>query len=365
MKQLIKAILAKLGLFPTIAKEYMMVERSKLVSDSLQLSKTMKVALVGFGRQGNTIAHAIKQTNKLEVVDVLDLRADMGQKIAAFPNATFFNNLDEFWAKASSWDAIVIATTAKSHYDIAKKALEAGVKAVMIEKPVTTSIQDAMDLIELAKEKKANVAVNHTRRHLSSYHGLRKLIESGIIGKPKAINFMIGRSGMAMIGSHLFDTSFFLFRTGLAKIRAEFDEELDPTFRGNEFVDPCGRCSGVFENGIRFTMDLSADIPTRQLFFVIMGENGRIEVDEKHGVLRILSQSGKIFESEFLFSGALGIANGKGIVELVKGKKPTCDLTDGMKALEAVIACHISNAAKSSIDLPLEDKVVKNRFDFA
>jgi predicted dehydrogenase len=79
-------------------------------------------------------------------------------------------------------DAIVIATPPASHYEIARQALEHGLN-VMVEKPLTTCVRDAEDLVELADKKGLVLMVGHTFTFNSAVSTLKKMIDSGEVGK--------------------------------------------------------------------------------------------------------------------------------------------------------------------------------------
>ena len=79
-------------------------------------------------------------------------------------------------------DGVVIATPPATHYQIASEALQNGLN-VMIEKPITTNSQDAEKLVELAQKKNRVLMVGHTFIYNNAVHVLKKLMDSGDIGK--------------------------------------------------------------------------------------------------------------------------------------------------------------------------------------
>jgi predicted dehydrogenase len=80
-------------------------------------------------------------------------------------------------------DAIVIATPVYSHYAIAKKALLAG-KHVLIEKPMTSSVEEADDLIELATRKGLTLMADHTFLYTGAVQKMKEIIQAEVIGTP-------------------------------------------------------------------------------------------------------------------------------------------------------------------------------------
>src|SRR5439155_4926577 len=82
---------------------------------------------------------------------------------------------------ASDIDGVVIATPVQTHYQLAKEALLHG-KHVMVEKPLTTSVAEAQELIQLAKQQQRVLMVGHTFEYNLAVNELRKLIQNGDLG---------------------------------------------------------------------------------------------------------------------------------------------------------------------------------------
>lgn len=79
-------------------------------------------------------------------------------------------------------DIIVIATPVSAHYDIAKKALSAG-KHCFIEKPMTASVAEADELINLAEQKGRVLFVDHTFIYTGAVRKMKEIITSGRLGE--------------------------------------------------------------------------------------------------------------------------------------------------------------------------------------
>jgi predicted dehydrogenase len=82
----------------------------------------------------------------------------------------------------SDIDGVVIATPVRTHYRLAKEALLAG-KHVLVEKPLTTSVAEAEELIALAQERQRILMVGHTFEYNPAVNELRRLVRSGDLGK--------------------------------------------------------------------------------------------------------------------------------------------------------------------------------------
>src|SRR5258708_25119824 len=82
----------------------------------------------------------------------------------------------------SDVDGVVIATPVRTHYQLAREALLHG-KHVLVEKPLTTSVSEAEELVALAEKQQRILMVGHTFEYNPAVNELRKLVQSGDLGK--------------------------------------------------------------------------------------------------------------------------------------------------------------------------------------
>jgi len=79
-------------------------------------------------------------------------------------------------------DAVVVATPVHLHYELAKRALEAG-KHTFVEKPMTQTAEQANDLVQTAAKKKLTLMVGHTFIYSAPVRRIKEIIEAGDIGE--------------------------------------------------------------------------------------------------------------------------------------------------------------------------------------
>lgn len=77
--------------------------------------------------------------------------------------------------------AVAIATPVSTHFDIARRAIEAG-KHCFIEKPMTASVAEGEELIELAAKKDVTLFVDHTFVYTGAVRKMKEIVESGRLG---------------------------------------------------------------------------------------------------------------------------------------------------------------------------------------
>lgn len=97
-----------------------------------------------------------------------------------YPNVKSFDTLED--VLQSDADLIIVNTPIYTHFDYAKKALEAG-KNVLVEKAFTTTSAEAEELYQLAKSKNLKLCVYQNRRWDSDFLTVKKVLESGELGE--------------------------------------------------------------------------------------------------------------------------------------------------------------------------------------
>src|SRR6266568_4795060 len=83
---------------------------------------------------------------------------------------------------SSEVDGVVIATPVRTHYQLAKEALLHG-KHVLVEKPLTANVTEAEELVALAAQQQRVLMVGHTFEYNPAVNELRKMVQSGDLGK--------------------------------------------------------------------------------------------------------------------------------------------------------------------------------------
>lgn len=140
----------------------------------------MKVAVIGLGYWGpNLVRNFLAQPDVQKVV-ACDLREERLKAISQkFPSVVLSKNCEE--TLTGDADLIVIATPVASHYPIAKKALENG-KHLWVEKPFTSNIAEAEELIEIAERKSLKIFVDHTFIYNGAVIKMKELIDRNELG---------------------------------------------------------------------------------------------------------------------------------------------------------------------------------------
>ena len=149
---------------------------------------TVGIGLVGCGRWGLNYLRAFSEIEGCRVVAACDLSAarlhEAERRAAGLRTGTDVGTL----LAASDVDAVVIATDATRHYEVARAALEAG-KDCLVEKPLTTDADQARELRDLAGRKSRLLMVGHVFRYNPGINHLQKVIGSGALGQLEYLTF--------------------------------------------------------------------------------------------------------------------------------------------------------------------------------
>lgn len=143
--------------------------------------RDLRFGVVGWGYWGPKIARNLEALPHANLTMVADLDARRLQSLEANqPWIRTTTSPEELFA--SDIDGVVIASPVRVHYRLAKEALLHG-KHVLVEKPLTANVEEAEELVELARERGLVLMVGHTFQYNPAVNELKKLIENGDLGK--------------------------------------------------------------------------------------------------------------------------------------------------------------------------------------
>ena len=141
-----------------------------------------RIGVIGVGGWGKNLARNYFQIPECELKYVCDLDQKLLAKThGQWPTAKTTTDVEELLAD-DELDAVVIATPAPTHYPLAKQALMAG-KDVYVEKPFVLDVEDGEELIKLASDKDRVLMVGHLLEYHPVVVELKRLIDSGELGK--------------------------------------------------------------------------------------------------------------------------------------------------------------------------------------
>ena len=142
----------------------------------------LKFGVIGYGYWGPNIVRNLRSLEGCQVVGICDQSPAARKRIqSANPGIPVYSDHNEL-VSSLDVDSIAVITPVWSHFEVAKAALENG-KHVFVEKPFTSSVAQAEELINLAEQKNLKIMVDHTFLFTGAVRKIRKLLDEGVLGK--------------------------------------------------------------------------------------------------------------------------------------------------------------------------------------
>lgn len=126
----------------------------------MPVSRIIRTAVVGVGYLGGFHAEKYAALESAELVAVVDVDMDRAQSVAGRLGAGAFANHGDIMGMV---DAVSVAVPTQCHYEVARDFLRNGV-GVLLEKPMTTTLEEADELIRTARESGAVLQIGHLER---------------------------------------------------------------------------------------------------------------------------------------------------------------------------------------------------------
>ena len=141
----------------------------------------IKIGVIGYGYWGPNIVRNFQGIEHGSVRAVCDLNPkNLARVQKSYPTIETTANYRDLCA-SSELDAIAVVTPVASHYPMVKTALEHG-KHVFVEKPFTSSVAQAEELIELAERKHLKIMVDHTFLFTGAVRKIKELVDGDVLG---------------------------------------------------------------------------------------------------------------------------------------------------------------------------------------
>lgn len=145
---------------------------------NLSIMEKIKVAVIGVGHLGTFHSKVYSRLDNVKLVGVCDCNLERAIEIGKKYNTASYSDYEDLFDKV---DAVSIAVPTSLHYNVAKEFLNHNIH-VLIEKPITKTLSEADELIEIARGKSLIVQVGHIERFNSAVLAIEPYLQ-----KPKFI----------------------------------------------------------------------------------------------------------------------------------------------------------------------------------
>jgi len=144
--------------------------------------KPIRTAIVGTGFMGRVHLEAVRRTEGVEVAAIVGRTQDAAQRLGAGFGVPLMKADYREVLRDRTIDAVHVCTPNAQHYSMTKDALETG-KHVLCEKPITTAVREAEELVSLAAKQGLRNCVCHNLRYYPMVQQMRQLREAGELGE--------------------------------------------------------------------------------------------------------------------------------------------------------------------------------------
>ena len=305
------------------------------------MSELLKVAVIGVGHLGKWHAEKYAACPECELLAVVDSDAGLGREIAARHGVDACQDYREIMPLV---DAISLVVPTSLHYKIGREFLEAGIHC-LIEKPLTETVDEATQLVEIARRKNLVLQVGHIERFNSVMLGIaERLQQPQFIESTRLAPFTPRATDVSVILDlmiHDIDLILDLVDSPIERISASgisvLSDTIDIANARLEFANHCvanvtaSRISRKRERKLRiFQKDayLSADLQNR-----VLAVNRKGETDNPLDFPDITHEEFQYDDNDALNLEVLDFINA-----IRTGGRPLVGGEDGLRALETAIA---------------------------
>ncbi|HEX6588879.1 MAG TPA: Gfo/Idh/MocA family oxidoreductase [Longimicrobiales bacterium] len=144
--------------------------------------RNVNVGILGCGYWGPNLARNFSRHPHATLVGVCDVIEERADKLGAEFRVPLVTDDSDRIIRNPAVDLVVVATPVWTHYDLAKRAIEAG-KHVLIMKPLATRTERAEELCDLAQRHGVLLAVDHTFIFTGAVQKIKELVDAGELGE--------------------------------------------------------------------------------------------------------------------------------------------------------------------------------------
>lgn len=315
----------------------------------------MSIAVVGSGYWGKNHVRNFLQLGALGMVcDATESGRATAKQIA--PDVPVVSDLNE--VLASDVKGVVIATPAATHFDVSKRALQAG-KDVLVEKPLALTFEEGAELVEVARRHGRILMVGHVLEYHPAIAKLQELVTSGQLGNVRYVysnRLSLGKvrleeNALWSLAPH--DVAIILRLVG----RAPFQVSASGGSYVTQGIADTTVTNLMFDGGVRGHIFVSWLNPFKEQRLVVVGDKKMATFDDVEKTLTLFDSRVDLQEGQPVPIKGEGVAipfdsdeplrrECQAFLEAVGSR--TAPLTDGESGLNVLA---VLQAAQHSLDL--------------
>jgi predicted dehydrogenase len=312
-----------------------------------------------------------------EVAAVCDIKEEALEQFEAtwggtLPGAGTYTDYRELLAAARP-DLLSVVTSDHRHAQIVIDAAEAGVKAILCEKPIATTVAEARRMIEVCERRGTALTVNHSRRWRPHWVHARSLVGEGTqLGAVKRIagSWVGDRAMLFRNGGHLVDTVNWFAGAAPDWVVGILDAEHaahPPRYAGDGGRDPATDPGGSglvrYENDVRAFINCSKGATGGGVELEVFCERGHLRVDDVSAFIGHVPAGSSSHQRSWAVVPATVTSLGEtpsAIAELIacveEGRAPRYTAQEASLAPAVILGMLQSNASgHAPVRFPIED----------
>ena len=326
----------------------------------------LRFGVIGLGIMGQQYVKIYSGLANTEVTAVADSNEKRAEEVGAKYGVTRRYTDYRRMLEDAPLDAVVVATPDFAHFEPAKAVLESG-RHLAVEKPMTTSVAEADELLRLTRASGRRVQVNYNHRWLGPYHHGKQAIISGEIGTPLAafarkndtifvptdfLSWAAQSTPAWFLSAHDLDLLRWYFAAEPVEARAWGRREV-LVKRGVDTYDLI-QAQVKFSSGAIATVESAWIYPNTfpsivDSFVEVIGSEGHIHFDRKRESIEVSSPKGFSYPKNFLNAEIFGRPRGAfpAFLEdfawaILENSEPVVTAFDGRQVTAALDAIHRS-----------------------
>jgi predicted dehydrogenase len=272
-------------------------------------SSKLNIAIIGGGLIGPRHAKSILSNPNTTLIALVD-PAPYGPSLASSLKTNYYASLSSLLSSPHRPDAVIICTPNHTHVPLSLELISAGIP-VLVEKPISTSIESGLRLISAAKKDNVKVLVGHHRRFNPYLLAAKKVLDEGSLGRVVAVQgiwclkkpgeyydgigeWRRGESGSVVLLNLIHEVDLLQCLLGPIVLVSAFETVKTRGFEAEEGAAILLR----FQSGVVGTFILSDSVPSPWNFESGTGENPTIPYVKKEegagGFYRIMGTEGSL-----------------------------------------------------------------------
>jgi len=253
----------------------------------------LRIALVGAGHMGRIHLEKLASFSDVQLAGVADVDAERAAELAERYTVPCFQDYRKLLGTA---DGVIVATPTETHYPIARDFLESGAH-VLIEKPITSNQEEAINLIRLQQQKELILQVGFLERFNPAFVKSLSFVHEPLIVESSRASGFTGRSTdidvvldlmihdidlvLSIVKQDVRDVraqgiSFVMDKLDMASARIEFTNGCVANFNANRISAKKERTLTIFEK----SRNLYIDLLNRRVIVAVREDGGNITTDE-------------------------------------------------------------------------------------